>query len=239
MSKDTNKKGFRPGRNLGTLLIIIGAVLLICLVVLSVERCKAWSDLKTNVTAYSDKDKASYVKDQIDLDNVERVSSKKFDYMDVTFYCKTYTDNQESYYVKKKSSDEATNKDQIIFKLKLAKNSNTGLQRSVDGVICYVNVGIASDVIGDEAYATKLQSFTDSTMFQTNEVTFTVNSTVSYPCKVKSWPFSKTIKSPTAYVYIKYLTYDKNGNQDTKEFVIKYKYSEYMTSNSEKGIIEP
>ncbi|MCR5349610.1 MAG: hypothetical protein K6E20_01315 [Acholeplasmatales bacterium] len=238
MSKDTNKKGFRLGRNLGTMLIVIGAVAIIFLTILMIERGKAWSDLKTNVTAYSDTDKASYVKDQIDLDNVERVKYKNFDYMDIDFYCSLYTDNQENYYVKKKSSDTCDNKDKLTFKLTLSKNSNTGKPRTQDGYIAYANVGIAQDTIGDEAYSTTLKSYTDSTIFSTSSSTFSVTSTVSYPCKVKSWPFSKTIKTPNAYVYLKYLTYDDSGNQEIKEFIIEYKYSEYMTSSSEKGIIE-
>ena len=244
MNNDQKKK-FILGRNLLTLILVFVTLLLISFVVFAADRVKARNKLLENVKLYSDKSECEAVTDYIDTSNIKRVKASKFDYLNITFYCSIYEDNYEGYYVKKKNKTNTDNHDELTFKLRLKKNDNTGKTRLDDNsYIAYVNVAIGANKIGDTGYSTTVKRCTDSNIFSTSYTTFKVDSTVSYPCKIKSWPFTNNVSSPDAYVYLRYNTYDEVGNAIVKEFVIKYTYDEYMDKNpdgtpTEGHIMEP
>jgi len=239
---ENKKKKTIFGRNILTLLLIIFALLFIGTIIFFVDKVKDRNDLLKNVKLYSNQTKAEPVSDYIDTSDIKRYDAKDFDYFKLTFYCSNYEDNYEGYYVKKKNKTNTDKHDELTFKLKLEETEETGKTRVDGSYIAYVNVGIGANKIGDEAYSTTVKRCTDSNIYSVSFTTFTVNSTVSYPAKIKSWPFTNTVQSPNAYVYVRFNTYDDIGNAIVKQFVIKYTYKEYMDvegHETEGHIIEP
>ena len=242
MAKENNeRKHFKFGRNLGTILIILGSALLIFMVCLIIERVNANKKIMESVKPFSDTNTASVAAD-LDPDNVERYDAKDFTYFKLDLQCSEYIDGYDKTVIKKKNKTTSlsdSEKDKVKFKIKIEKTDETDESKlDSSSYVCYMAISLAKNKLGDENYSSTYKKFgSDDNLYSTTYTNFAaITSSYSYPVKIKSWPYTTKISSPDAYVYIRYNALI-NGRLTAKEFVVKYTYDEYMTKDTTGAII--
>lgn len=232
---EEKRKGWRPGRNLLTLILLIIILFVIFLAIyIPTTISKSYNEGK--VEYFQDYDSITYVKDYYNKDKVEYIeNSSDFNVFNVTLKATSYTDNKDDVYVIGKDSG---NGDKIKFSLAIEqKDTDNPVSFSTvpsTTYVIYAALCTATNWVGDHGYTTALRYTADNIKNNYSRTT-TLECNVSYPVKKTiCWPFSKTIDTPDVYLYIFYF----DDYQKEHHYVVRYTYDEYITSDTEGRIIK-
>lgn len=263
MSKNSNnnKKGWRPGRNPLTLIIILAAFLVIFIAIFTpvsyFSNKKAGqveyfqdSDNVSALKAIYSKDNLMYYEDytyyqdfkvKLEASSYNDVQREVFDANKYNNRVETTSVNSNNEEVTKVTYENEFSGDTIKFNLTLSlpegKEDLSSYKPITSNYVVYASISVATNWIADHSILTTLIKFTDSNI--TSSVTkenYELKCKASYPArKTTVWPFYTTVESPDVYLYLYYL--DSKG--DVHQDIIKYPYSAYRTNNTNGAIIKP
>ena len=239
-NKVKNKVNPRVIVKIVLLIAIVAMIILIPIIYSGVTYIKAWSNNKktpfaptiavtettessTTTSTTTETAKISGLK----LDNVKRIDNKDFNLFDITLYASEYNDRENE-------------KQQVVFSISLKKNENTpaGLVETASGQTSLVQTGLClvANWIPFESYQSSLSSFTNSYLENNTSRTVTINCKTQFPAKAETWPIKVTVDSPDCYLYLYFRT-QENGKYVDNSYILKYSYEEYVTKQTQGGII--
>lgn len=234
MSNSNNKEKLKPRVivKIVVLLVIIIGVLITPFIYSGTTYIKAWNNNKITPFAptITQSDDSSTPTETakisgLKLDNVKRIEHTEFDKFDLTFEATNYDDRDAK---------------KVDFKIILKKNDNTpdGLTTISGSSTTLVQTGIClcANWIGFESYQTSLSTFNDSYLTNGSSRTTSIKCETSFPAKADTWPVKVTVDSPDCYLYVYYRT-QENGEYVDNSYILKYTYSDIMTSSTTGGII--
>lgn len=224
--KEKNPSGFKFGRNLGSLLIVMGGLFLLFLIVfIPYSYISTYNNNKVSMF------KGETAPTDLVMTNVKRIDADKFDLLDIDFSATEF--NQKG--------------DTVKFSLKIKWNENTTkltdkfkpfANNSKYNVIAYV--GLGANWVDYEAYSAKTSITLTNENINNNPVSKTItlsNKDIEkFPMKANTWPVKVTVDAPNAYLYL-YFNYDKNGKTHTNVYILEYTYDEYHTSDTVGGLL--
>ncbi len=222
------------------LISILSLIVLLPIIYSGVTYIKAWSnnkkvpfaptvtvsettDSSTTTSTTTETPKISGLK----LDDAKRIDNKDFNLFDITFYATEYNDRENE-------------KQQVVFSMSLKRNENTPttLVESASGQTSLVQTGIClvANWIEFESYQSSLSSFTNSYLENNTSRTVTINCKTQFPAKAETWPIKVTVDSPDCYVYVYFRT-QESGKYIDNSYILKYSYEEYVTKQTQGGIV--
>ena len=222
MSKIDNKekKGFKFGRNSGTLLLIIGGLILLFLLI-SIPYGYISEGNKNDITPYKSK------AETINIEKAKRMKGSSFKEMDVEFYCSKYDveGNTATFSLNIIWNENTSNLSDNSEKLEIVSGSNT--------VEAYV--ALCADWVSFETYSTS-QKFKVAPEHTALPKTVSLTGINHFPKYAKTWPIAVKVDTPNAYVYLRY-TYLDSGNRITKIYILEYTYNDYHTDKTIGGLM--
>ncbi len=263
MAKNKNeKKKWRPGRNLLTLILAV-AILILVLIIIYIPTSITSNYNAGKVEYFQDVSSVSDLKDKY---NTEKITyyDKATDYTEwnVKLEAYEYKDNTEEVFVADEynrrvetvTTDDEGNEnvsvtyenpydtekcDQINFSLTISlPEGKTDLSDygTTGNYVIYAGLSIATNWIGDHATYSSAIKFNSNNILNSKTLTGkTITSKVSYPAKTNiCWPVVKNIEAPDVYLYIYY----KDSKGIAHQSVIRYEYREYMTPDTKGAIIK-
>ena len=231
-NKNKTEKKFKFGRNLGTLLIIIGGALVLFLLVFTPY---------SYITTAKNNDVTSYISGSPNIsvsgeDNVTRMKGSDFDLFDIDFYCTNWNidEDQAKFHLGIKWNDNTSklNNKETLLQLDSSNSNNYTVRTG----IC-----LAADWVGYCEYSTTKEfAVTNSKTVQTYS-SYRISGIEQFPSKANTWPFKVNVETPNAYVYIYFGYYDTTNPNNLKKvwktYILEYTYDEYHTSKTQGGII--
>ena len=247
------KKNRIFGRNLATLLLIVGSILFICLVVFliywPIEANNKKSKMSVspfgmnnynetiinNLSNY----KAGSIPSELSIytgETSKPISYTKFDKIDVTVKCTKYLQdgNAATFTISIKWNSTTA---ELV---NAANGGNGTLIPDSSGYTVYAGIALASSEVGFLSYSTstlkyKLVSSSSSDIQRTTEV----KGLSYFPKTINSWPmmwpFNAKKSAPDAYVFV-HFSYMQSGKTINENHILKYSYKDYVTSDTQGGI---
>ncbi len=226
------KKKFKFGRNLLSLLIIIGGVVGICLIAfgiyLPVTAVEIYND--TTYTPYAhnvrytsdgeeDSTRTVSVPSSIDADGIEYITCSQFEDFNITFTSVIYL--AKTLTVKLKFEENEKTQELNINKLNFTTRKSTicATAEYADN-LAYAN---SNNVLNT---GFKFYQKNGGSSYTSNYYSFTFSS-MKYPIKINSFPVIKTIEMPNLYVYVKYQYQTEGGSIVTKKYSIEFTPFDY------------
>ncbi len=262
MAKKENKKGWRPGRNPLTLLLVVGLLILVFLVIYIP------TTIVSNYTAgkvdyFQDVSSVSDLSSIYDEENITYYdSSKDYTTWKITLEAYQYTDvledkvfNADEYNIRKetKTTDDDGNEsvsvsydnpfsgDKINFSVTFAlpddKTDLSGYSKITSSYVIYAGLSTATNWIADHSVYSSTIKVTGDNITSAKTLTGkTITCKASYPAKrTIIWPIVKNVDSPDVYLYLYY----KDSKGITHQDVVRYEYKEYMTEDTIGAIVKP
>lgn len=236
--KNKEKKGWRPGRNLLTLILAIIILFIVFIAIyIPTSISKSYNEGKT--TYFEKYESISYISSVYNADDIEFYDSKDFNIFELKLEATKYYDALDKVY--KVGEDEAN--DEITVNLTVSqkdiddpvKFSTLHTETSTDYVM-YAGFSLSTDWVKDQGYSTSGIRISKTDIDEGNEKTKNkITSNISYPAKKTTcWPFSVTVDSPAIYVYLYY----EDDYQKAHSYVVRFAYESYMTDDTIGGIIK-
>ena len=261
MAKENNKKGWRPGRNLLTLILAILILFVIALLIYIpttiVSNYKAghveyFQDVSsvTDIANVYNKDEITYYDNSSDYKEWN-IKLEAYQYTDV--YEGLFIADDYNMRVETKETDSNGNEttsvkyenefsgDKINFSITISlseeKTDLSDYQTISSNYVIYAGLSTATNWIADHSVYSSTIKFTSNNITSSKTLTGkTITCKASYPAKrTICWPVVKNVDSPDVYLYLYYK--DSKGN--SHQAVIRYEYKEYMTENTIGAIVNP
>ena len=258
---NNEKKRWRPGRNLLTLILLI--VLFALILLLIYVPTTITSNYKAgHVTYFQDVDSVTDLKSVYNEDEITYYENSS-DYKDWTVKLEAYeyTDVQDALFIAdnyntrvettetdtagtettKVSYENEFSGDKINFSITISlpedKTDLSDYQTISGSYVIYAGLSTATNWIADHSTYSSTIKFTSTNITSAKTLTSkTITCKASYPARrTICWPVVKNVDSPDVYLYLYYK--DSKGN--SHQAVIRYEYKEYMTSDTIGAIIKP
>lgn len=259
-NKNNEKKGWRPGRNPLTLLIIIASALVIFIAIFApvsyfsnkhagetkyfqdasnVSALKAVYD-EENITYYENASDYKEFVVKLEATQYNDVQEEMFNANDYNTKVETTTTNSSGEETTTVSYENEFSGDSIKFNLTISLQEGkeiTNYKAITSDYYIYASLSVATNWIADHSVLTTLIKFTSSNLLNSyTKENYELKCKASYPARRTTvWPFFTTVDSPDVYLYLYYMDSKGNSHQD----VIKYSYKEYRTSDTLGAIIKP
>lgn len=222
-------KDFKFGRNLLSVLLVLGGLIICCVVALCVYMpvkavVKYNSTLRVPYVSKNDYDSTATTDETYEstynndtslkggVSKLEQINASEFDAFNISFTSVTYVAESLKFTIKIEKNDKT---EELI----------TNNKMTVDKI----NLCITSNYSGFIDYASTKTSLKYNTSDSAHTYTYTITGR-SFPIKVSDFPIFRTIEKPDLYVYAQY-SYDAGtGKYITKCYSIKYTPTEYYDS---------
>ncbi|MBQ9124998.1 MAG: hypothetical protein IJY14_04815 [Acholeplasmatales bacterium] len=209
MKKKVEKKKLF-GRNLFTLSLILGVLLILILGGIIID--SYYGTYKDNdVTAFESN--SEEIPDGITLENVKRMNAKDFDKLNIKF-----------------SISEVVSKRDITFKLGIQKNENDTYEYSkATAAVC-----ISADWVGYTDYSNKA---TFTIRNYGNTLTYSYNLKLydipSFPQKANTWPVKVEVEKTDLQfsLFISYSYKNEYLTNVTESYILEYSYSDVISGS--------
>lgn len=257
----SENKGWRPGRNLLTLIlvIILFALILLCIYVPTtiVSNYKAGKvtyfqdvDSVTDLKSVYNEDEIVYYENSSDYkDWIIKLEAYEYvDVQDALFIADNYNKRVET--TEKDTAGTETTKvtyedefsgDKINFSITISlpedKADLSDYQTISSNYVIYAGLSTATNWIADHSVYSTTIKFTSNNITSAKTLTGkTITCKASYPARrTICWPIVKNVDSPDVYLYL----YFKDSKGKSHQAVIRYTYNEYMTADTIGAIINP
>lgn len=189
-----------PKRNLFTLLIIVGGLLVAFFIAATIT---SYASLDKHMYEPFNTENATY-----NLKDAEYINGKEFNDFGLEFICSEFDNGKAK------------------FKIRTYKLENQELElESITIRVCLTADYIDYCKYSSENTKHELAESYDTATTSKNIYTYTVD-LVEFPAKVDAFPFDIKVDAPTAYVYLQY-KYKNGVNITTKTYVLEYDYSDF------------